>query len=1042
MKKIFALFIIILINITFAYSQDIKKFHFHDKKELIIEKIHEKELSLEIFYIAQPEKFYFSKELEMELKKIDVLKPVQIKRGFFKKIWYFFKKIFIRESNFNYKIDFKDLPQGLYFFQLKGEIFKKDYYILISQYKLITKLLYNTCDNYLIDTSTGEPVEDYKLILINDKTRVSLTSKEKPFYNVLLSKQDYSLIAFCSNQYDVNIIKEEQIEYNKIVPFIKILLPKTYFSIGEKLFFNVLLRERDNFHYNTVPVPSAEISIYDNKDNLIKSKKVTDVIKGYIVNNFIIDDMFKEGEYYIRVKWGDYKQKEKIYILRKYATQLYFKILTDKDIYYCEENIKLEIEILNKYGNYLQEASLTCDLLIKKLDSNKQYQYLTSFKAELKKGKKKFNIIIPKILEKGNYYMKIIAKVRSNNGFREADYCIIKILNSDFDIRIKNDFNIFEIGQPVELIYKLIPLTAGAQVKKFKFSLFKIDNFKEKSKSSVMSEELEIDKNKLVLNINKSGLYEAQFLIQDDKKHVIKKNIDLWVLSYTYGIDIKEKLDDIIIVQNKKRYDYSDIGKILIIFPDKEIWYNISIEGNETYHNAVEFAEKNHILFDFPLYEKYSPEVFLKVIAYKKNKLYYNQKSINIPYIGKYLRINSELSNIHNNDNVNRIEIKPSNYWGYALENNILFYTINKDFRELYNKEENNLYAKLYGSLDNYSVLINHTYYENRDIKKNHSEPYLPGYIYSDYIKESLNNYELMFLNKKETGKRKFKYFSKGSWVSYLFGFTDDTKIGLTHIDHFYKNDYFIHYYIPDYLSIKDTTYLSLLFKNNKNFIFKFKLHFDILNGKYSTQKDKYLHVNPLQYQELLLFFKPEYKSTAKIKINHILPTEIVSKEFYIKLIDLPEINKKKNKFLRVKKYYYKLKYYSKNDIYYSKLKRAGWFGVKYDRGDDVVIRFRIKTKQKIKDIKIQDYIPAGFEYIGEKLKYHLYKIKPFKNYGIIQKDEKIIFHIPDLEKGVYNIYYILKAKFAGEYFLPGYTVIKNKKIFISYPEKEYVEIL
>ena len=142
-------------------------------------------------------------------------------------------------------------------------------------------------------------------------------------------------------------------------------------------------------------------------------------------------------------------------------------------------------------------------------------------------------------------------------------------------------------------------------------------------------------------------------------------------------------------------------------------------------------------------------------------------------------------------------------------------------------------------------------------------------------------------------------------------------------------------------------------------------------------------------------------------------------------------------------KYYYKLKFYSKGDIYYSKLKRAGWlwFKTKYSRGDDVVIRFKIKAREKMRNIRIVDYIPAGFEYNDQKFKYHLYKIKPFNNYGVMQKEEKIIFHIPELDKGVHDIYYILKAKIAGEYYLPGFTVLKDKKMFLSVPEKDYIYI-
>ena len=319
---------------------------------------------------------------------------------------------------------------------------------------------------------------------------------------------------------------------------------------------------------------------------------------------------------------------------------------------------------------------------------------------------------------------------------------------------------------------------------------------------------------------------------------------------------------------------------------------------------------------------------------------------------------------------------------------------------------------------------------------------YHPGYIYSDHLHHSLDLWALLSLNKKEEGEKKFKYSKYGSWRTYLFGFTDDTKMGLNYVDHFYKNDYYINYYIPDYLSIKDTTYPALLIKNNLNINSKFRLNFDILNGNYRSEVNKYLSVPGSGHEDLLLFYKPESKSGTRIKIDNILPTKIDTEEFNIKMVELPDIVKKKNRALGLSKYYYKLKFYSgEGSTYFSKLKSPGWFSIKYRRGDDVIIRFKIKAKQALKDIRISDYIPGGLEYISRRLKYRLYKIKTSLNYGVVHKDEKITFHIPYLEKGTHNIYYILKAKFGGKYFLPGYTALKDNKLFLSYPENKYMSI-
>jgi len=266
MKRISVIFTILILSMSSIYSQDIKKYYFNDRKELSIYGISDSELYLEIYDIKQPGGFFFSKETNRGLIESCSLEPVKVKRNLFEKILYFLKSLFSKERNFNYRIEFGNLREGLYFFQFKGKSFERDYYILLSRYKLITKLLYNTCNNYLIDTLTGKPVKDYKMFLISKKGEISLSSEEEYFHNVSLEREDYGLVASCSNQYDLNIIKETQIKFSRPVNFINIILKKVNYSIGENLVFNILLKEEDGYQYNNVPVSSVEISIYDNQN--------------------------------------------------------------------------------------------------------------------------------------------------------------------------------------------------------------------------------------------------------------------------------------------------------------------------------------------------------------------------------------------------------------------------------------------------------------------------------------------------------------------------------------------------------------------------------------------------------------------------------------------------------------------------------------------------------------------------------------------------------------------------------------------------------
>lgn len=1017
----------------YVYSQDIKKFYHYDKKQINLIKLSDNELHITINQIKKPEGIFFNNELNKSL-----IKSYEIKGDLDKKN--FLQKLFTKKKLYNYSINFSNLKDGFYLFQLEGKNYKQESFVIITRYKLITKLLYNQCSHYFINSASGKPVKKYTLYLL-DKEKSSLSKKEDYFYNVLLEKKNYGFLASYSNCYDLNIINNDQVNNKETFYYIDIFLPKDYYYIGESLSFIGLLKIKKAWDYNNADIPFIEMSIYDNFNNLIKHKTVKNIDKGFVSGDFIIDDKFKEGTYIVQIKWNNHVKQKKITILEKYIPQLQFKIMTEKSLYYFKDKININIEVFYKYGQHLKYGNLKCDILYKKLDSEKTYKYLTTLIPKLQGGKIHLNIKLKKLLKQDNYFIKFIVRVRSNNGFEEADYHIIKIIKADFKLLIKEQYNLFEIEKPVILHYNLIPLISKAHIKKFNFNLYRICNLKTMESKFVFSKVLKIDKSNITFQLKKSGLYMGHFFMQDKMNRIIEKKIYFWVLSYTYGIDVKQKLDDIIIIQNKKNYDYSDIGKVLILFPDKNIWYNIYIEGEETFYNKIKFAEKNFILFDFPIYEKYSPGMFLKVTAFYKNTLFHKQVNINVPYVGKYLKIQSEISNIYNKDEFNKIKMETLNYWGHNIAGHLLFYNLNKNFQDLYNQrnEGHFLYSKLYEESKNPCQMTD--FIKKGKKEKTSTIPYPAGFIYSDYLYESLNHYELFFLNKEEIKEKKFQYSKYGSWVSSLFGFTYDTKIGFEQKEHFYKRDYVINYYFPEYLSVRDKTYFFLLLQNKKNVSYKFKFNFTILNGKYKSQLTKYVSVKPFQRQELLLMVNPKYQSSIKIGLDNILPTTVDKKEFFIKLRKDPKITKQKNKFFKIKKYYYKLKYFFNNDIYYSKLKRPGWFLFHYNRGDDVVIRFKIKVKQYIENVKIIDFPPAGCEYIENQLKYHLYKIKPFSNYGIVYKEGKIIFHIPELEKGVYNIYYILKAKYAGKYFLPGYMVFSEGKSLVSYPEDDYVEI-
>lgn len=1031
--------IIILLFLFFPvilYSQNLKKLFYYDKKEIQFNRLPDKEYEVTILRYNDPVDFINNNSENLKQIKSYTVKGKKIKINLI-------QRIFTRKRYYKYTIKMNKFSPGLYRIKIIGTKLNKEYHVLISQYKLISRILNNRSMNFFIHSKTGEPVKDYHMEIFEQESgKTGVVEKNKDFfYSTDLMNKDYILYAVYSNHYDFQYIKKEQIQPLQDTLLLDILLPKNHYHIGENLSCLFLLKKQEQYNYMNISLNNVEISIFDQNNELKKYKKIKQVTQGYIAENFIIDDNFKEGLYSIQIKVQDYIRRKKIYILNRYQPQFFIQIVSDKQTYYFDDKIILNIDILHKYGQFLKEGEVQCDILYKKLNSTDSFHLLKTVYPKLKKGKIRFRPDLHKYLEEdSDYFIKFIIKVRSNNGYYEAEYYTIKLIRSDFSLKINNEYNLYEVEKPIILEYKLDALKADADISEFKCHLHKIKDYKERSAQHIQTKSLKRSQNQVQFNLKRGGYYKAVFSVEDVNKHVLEREIYFWVLSYTYGIEFKEQIDDIIIVQNKKTYDHSDIGKILIIFPEKNIWYNLFIEGYETYLNRFSFSEKNFILFDFPIYEKYSPEVLLKVVAFNKNRLLYNNINIQVPYISKFLKINSELSNINSKYEVNAIKMKPFNFWEHNTESFLLFYNIDKNFLELYSQDHKfSLYnQQLYSHINPHFIL-----YGKDSLNENQVETksyYNPGFIYNKNLFDSFCDYKLFYLNKEDEKKKYFMYYRPGIWLSCMFAFTDDTKVGYKQISHFYKNDFKMDYYYPEYLSTKDRAFFKLFVKNNKNLPSKFKFQFNIFNGRYRSQMGKYLTVDAFKHEELLLAFHPKFKSTTKILLQHITPTVIDKKEFYIKTVIYPDIIKKRNKKLKVKKYYYKLKYYSDQNNYYSKLKKR-WFGLKYDCGDDIVIRFKIKVKEDFQNIRIVNFIPGGFEFIEQTGKYHLYKVKPFQNFGVIKKDNKIIIHIPDISKGVYNIYCIFKAKIAGEYFLPGYLVMHHDKEICSYPENDYVTI-
>ncbi|MDD5065483.1 MAG: hypothetical protein PHF84_00405 [bacterium] len=1022
MKKKTILIFLLLFFPLISSGQNLLKFYSPDKKIIRLGFRPEKELQFSLVLMANGP-LYTEKTIGKS-----VIRGKRIERN----LW---ARLLRKQARYRYDLPLSHLDRGFYRLILSGTTWNTNILLLISRYKLVTRLLNDQASSYLVDTVTDIPVSGYDLFIRKGEYLLPLPRNSGYFYDCSLEKADYVLTAVYSNQMDLLSIREDQIHPRRPEPYTEIIFPKEYFYIGENLLYVILLKEREFFDYYNRSLSEVEISILNSNSLPVKSKKFRNIETGYVSDSFVLDDSFSDGLYYLEVKGLDFSRRRPFVLLKKNFPEYEIKVSTEKDVYYTDEPVEVTASIACRYGPPLRQGDVFCDVFLRELNSTGNFRYLYTLKKRAGSGKVRFKIKKLSAARTGNYELKFVIKARGNNGLKEANYRMIKILQADYDMRITTSRNLFEVENPLTLNYELIRLNDRDRPRSLTLKLYRILDMKGGKSKLIRTFSLDPDKNEITFRLNKTGYYRASFLLLDKNNNKVQTSSSFWVLSYIYGIEPPSHLDDIVIIQDKKEYVYSDIGKLLIIFPFKKGWYNLIFEGIRFFHNTMNFTEKNFTIFDFPVDEQYSPEVFAYVSIHQRNKLISRKTIIRVPYYNKFLKVNTVISNRSDHTNFHRISIKPVNYWNHELKAAVLFFTLNRNYMELYNQDIYPLYDKLYLSLEDRMI------FPGQLIKKTAppaEEPQKFDLLYSDYLINSLYNYELFSTSKGVPLVSEFVLKNFGSWNVVLWGFTDDTKLGLNRIPQNYTAEYQLSYRVPAYLFLRDQAFIPFMVRNNRKIDVKSRFVFTIINGKYRSESRRYAGLPALGSKKILVSFKPLYPGTAKIEWDAIMPDQSQKESLYTRIIPEPAMSKKNNRSLKIKKSYYRLKYISEGENYYSKLKRAG---SSFNPGDDIIVHLRINSKKDLSNIKIVDYIPAGFEYVENYQDYHLYKIKPNLNYGVIRQEEKLVFPIPELKKGHYNIYFILKAKLSGRYYRPGFFVLQGEKLMLSFPEDDFFTI-
>ncbi len=1029
LKKINIFFLLLLYttltNAEILKVDEILKFSTSEKKRIYIKTRESRKVFIKVYKIPKA-----------EIKKALIYREIDSKKITHNLI-VSFTNILHKQHNF---IELKNLNPGCYLIQIND---KNEYYKLciVTKLKIITKQYEDNLLIWAVNLWTGVPYKRFKLQLGNS----ILKQKKDYFYNIKLLHRDNIIIANYNNNYDI-IYPTPLKKIHKELSFIKILPEKKYYQLKEILRFTVILREYKNSQYIPPPISSIRITIYDSKNNIIIKRNINNINNGIYKFEQIIGEEFKEGVYKAEVLWEKNRDIYKFIVLQNHHYTYIFRIKPEKFTYSHNDKIKLTVKVYHLDGTKLRDGMMRCEIWAKKLNQN-NFHLFKILKKKIKRGKVYFKFLPDFLSKKFNYELKIILKCRSNNGIVESDYVKIKVINSDFKIKINSKKNLYEIGTPVKILYKIEPLNSSARIDKCELFIYKISDIEKKfpknivyKKESFLKKSLEGEE---TINLKKDGFYKATIKIKSKSGRIVSASTFFYIISYTYGLTIKGKIKNIIIIPDKDEYSYSDIGKALILLPHKNIWCNISIENEKVFASQMVLIERNFLIFDFPIYEKYSPNVYLNVTYAYKNKIFSKSINLKVPLIIKMLKIKSEILDEKLPAlSENRLKFQTYNIWGHKIIADVISSTLNYDFIELYNHRIIDLYKIWYPLKNNLVITANlkkkkkkKTYF--KETKKKFTSW---DFFYSPYLNFSSLNYDLITTQKDNPSILKVKYPDiMAKWITLFYGVTCDSKTGIKKIAHSSEKGIDVNYFIPEFLTTKDKIFISASIQNYKNIPLKVKFMFNIINGKFISNTTKLIKSSPQDIEEIFLFLKPLTDKTIKIGAKWVSPLNSSYDEFFISVISPKKIYRKKNKYLKLKKKFYYLKYYEKKGRYYSKPKNTGKH---FKRNQDILVEIRLKTKKEFNNLTLIDFLPAGCKFvIKEKYKYHLTNISPDLNYSIINKLNKIIIKIPYLSKGKHHIYYIIRPYLSGKFYIPPIYIKSNNKIIFSTGKDTFVKI-
>ncbi len=920
------------------------------------------------------------------------------------------------------RISLQTLSPGLYQIQLKNKIKN----VLVSDINMVCFSAGNNVILWGLNSKTNSLISDATVEIFNNKFFTNFRINQFPVITSLPSGK-YTILFKSLNNFTFQ--KIEVLPFSKEKKKIHVhVFPQVYHT-GEYAIFPVIL-------FDNISQEKIRYKVISQETGNILLEREIDLIEGRGEIKFLITEEFQPGDY---ILWVEYKKDvitRKFKVIQKRRCNYIILLQPSKRTYFYGEKIQIKGKVYKYFGAPVKEAVVKCFIYAKPYGESK-YRFLKVINDKVDDGK--FLIKYKPENLKQNNKLKFIFIITGKNGISEGDFVILNYIIFPFNISLTSRKNIYNKGETINMEYIIEPSYKEGVPEKIEFSLYKILEYPDKIKL--------LERQKLKFKsytgiwkktIKNTGYYRFILKVKDKISELeVKKKKEFIVYSEKTGVSLKRKR--VLVFPDKSSYDYSDIARILILFPVKDVWFNLSIISHKVIDTKLFYSEFDFFTVDFPVSEDFSPQskIIVNYSTHLSSK--FAETSINVPLLNKRLKFKTTISNFKSWCNTeNKINILPLNYWNYPLDTYLFSITGSYGFFEVYNQNIID-YFKIWYPPDILPVFTGKRYIKRKKTM-NKKRIKLPLFN-SKYMKKDKIDITYGFFYKKEEAEINFKYPDfPAKWLTVIYGFAPDGKTGVKVISHYSEKIIDADFIAPDYMYINDRIEFVTLLRNWKIVPQKIRQKLEIINGSYKFANTQKFFIPANNLKEIFVKFKPVTARTTKISLLWLTPYNKILEKRYIDVLKPPAIEdyQKKEDLIKIKKRYYVLKLKERNSKVFC---RKSFFSHKsFDWGEDVLVNLKIEINKNLRNLKIEDFIPAGFKYINSS-GYKISGIYPDLNYRITMRRDKIYIYIPFIKKGEHNLYYIIKAVLPGEFYFPGIKVYHKGKLLASFEGDYYLKI-